>query len=99
MTLIKYLSSKNIVCAAGHTNALGIQYEQAINNVLQLAVHFLNNPTGSSSKSQSGGGAVETVLRNHDIFVEIIVDGFHVNKSYVLVLVANKRLVRNFSYD
>lgn len=88
--LIKYLSGKNIVCAAGHTGAIGFQYEKAINNGLKLAVHFLNGPTGSSSKSLDGGGAVESVLKAQNMFVEIIVDGYHVDKSYVMDTIKRK---------
>ena len=88
--LISYLSKKNIVCAAGHTGAIGFQYDKAIKNGLSLAVHFLNGPTGSSSKSLDGGGAVENVLRSNGMFVEIIVDGYHVDKSYVMDTIKRK---------
>ncbi len=88
--LIKYLSAKKIVCAAGHTGAIGIQYDKAIKNGLSLAVHFLNGPTGSSSKSLDGGGAVENVLRAQDMFVEIIMDGYHVDKAYVMDTIKRK---------
>ena len=88
--LIKYLYEKDIVCAAGHTGAIGLQYETAIKNGLRLAVHFLNGPTGSSSKSLDGGGAVENVLRSGNMFVEIIVDGYHVDKAYVMDTIKRK---------
>lgn len=81
--LIRYLASKGLICAAGHTGATGSQYEEAIKNGLSLAVHFLNGPTGSSSKPFEKGGAVETVLRSDIMSLEIIVDGYHVDKSYV----------------
>lgn len=90
LNLIDYLSAKNIVCAAGHTGAIGIQYDKAIKHGLKLAVHFLNGPTGSSSKSIDGGGAVENVLRADNMTVELIVDGYHVDKSYVLDTIARK---------
>ncbi len=88
--LIKYLSQKEIVCAAGHTGAIGFQYDKAIKSGLSLAVHFLNGPTGSSSKSLDGGGAVENVLRASGMSVEIIVDGYHVDKSYVMDTIKRK---------
>lgn len=90
LELIEYLTAQKIVCAAGHTGASGIQYEKAIKHGLRLAVHFLNGPTGSSSKSLDGGGAVETVLRMDEMYVEIIVDGYHVDKSYVLDTIKRK---------
>ena len=88
--LIKYLSQKKIVCAAGHTGAIGFQYDKAIKSGLRLAVHFLNGPTGSSSKSLDGGGAVENVLRAKNMYVEIIVDGYHVDKAYVMDTIKRK---------
>lgn len=88
--LIKYLSHKKIVCAAGHTGAIGFQYDKAIKSGLRLAVHFLNGPTGSSSKSLDGGGAVENVLRAKNMYVEIIVDGYHVDKAYVMDTIKRK---------
>ncbi len=88
--LIKYLSEKKVVCAAGHTGAIGFQYDKAIKSGLRLAVHFLNGPTGSSSKSLDGGGAVENVLRAKNMFVEIIVDGYHVDKAYVMDTIKRK---------
>ena len=88
--LIKYLSNEDIVCAAGHTGALGFQYDKAIKSGLSLAVHFLNGPTGSSSKSLDGGGAVENVLRASVMSVELIVDGYHVDKSYVMDTIKRK---------
>ena len=88
--LIKYLFERKIVCAAGHTGAIGFQYDKAIKNGLRLAVDFLNGPTGSSSKSLDGGGAVENVLKAKNMFVEIIVDGYHVDKAYVLDTIKRK---------
>jgi len=90
LQLIKQLSGKNIVCAAGHSGATGWQYELAIENGLRLAVHFLNGPTGSSSKSFDGGGAVEAILRSDKMYVELIVDGYHVDKAYVLDTIKRK---------
>jgi len=90
LKLIKYLSKNNIVCAAGHTGATGTQYQQAIKNGLTLAIHFLNGPTGSSSKPFGEGGAVENILRSKEMFVEIITDGYHVDKSYVLDTIKRK---------
>ncbi len=88
--LIDYLSSQGVVCAAGHTGATAVQYDRAITIGTKLAVHFLNGPTGSSFKSFDGGGALESVLRNPGMFVEIIADGYHVDKSYVMDTIRRK---------
>ncbi len=90
LSLIKYLSKKNIVCAAGHTGAIGFQYQEALKSGLTLAVHFLNGPTGSSCKTLGNGGAVETILRSKEMFAEIIVDGYHVDKAYVMDIIKRK---------
>lgn len=90
LDLIKYLVAKGVVCAAGHTGATGVQYSQAIKNGTRLATHFPNGPTGSSVKPFEGGGAAESVLRADDVFAEIIADGYHVDKSYVMDTVKRK---------
>jgi len=88
--LIEYLTDAGIISAAGHTGATGHQYEDAINKGLCLAVHFLNGPTGSSGKTFHGGGAVETALRSDKMYLELIVDGYHVDKAYVLDTIRRK---------
>lgn len=88
--LIRYLSARGIVCAAGHTGATGAQYIEAIESGTRLAIHFPNGPTGSSYKPFEGGGAVETVLRSEEVVVEIIADGFHLDRSYVMDTIARK---------
>jgi N-acetylglucosamine-6-phosphate deacetylase len=90
LRLIEFLYSKRIVCASGHTGASGLQYRDAVKRGLKLAVHFLNGPTGSSVKSLDGGGAVENVLLSNGMFAEIIVDGYHVDRSYVLDTIKRK---------
>ncbi|MDP3147713.1 MAG: amidohydrolase family protein [Ignavibacteria bacterium] len=92
LQLIKYLTSKNIVCAAGHTSATGDQYRLAVAKGLTLAIHVLNGPSSASFKSFDRGGALESFLQSNDVFVEIIVDGYHVDKSYVLDIIKRKGL-------
>ncbi len=88
--LIRHLTSLGICAAAGHTGATGEEYKKAIQAGLKLAVHVLNGPTGSSAKSFFSGGAVETILREKNMYAEIIVDGYHVDKSYVRDLIKRK---------
>ncbi len=90
LELIKYLTAKGIICAAGHTGATGYQYSLAINQGTCLATHFLNGPTGSSVKPFDGGGAAERVLRADQVFAEIIADGYHVDKAYVMDAIKRK---------
>ena len=90
LEFIKYLVDNKITAAAGHTGATARQYERAVAKGLTLAVHFLNGPTGSSTKPFEGGGAVEAILRSDDVFVELIADGYHVSPAYVLDTIKRK---------
>lgn len=90
LRLTEALASRGIVCAAGHTGATGNQYDLAVRSGVKLAVHFLNGPIRSSTKPFGGGGAVESVLRNRDVFAELITDGYHVDKSYAMDTIERK---------
>ncbi|MBD3385565.1 amidohydrolase family protein [candidate division KSB1 bacterium] len=90
LDFIEYLNDKGIVAAAGHTGATGLQYKAAVERGLRLATHFLNGPTGSSTKPFEEGGAVETILRSPDVIVEMITDGYHVSPEYVLDTITRK---------
>jgi len=90
LQLIEYLTSKNIVCAAGHTNSTGEQYRLAIKKGLKLAIHALNGPASSSFKPFNKGGALQAFLHSDNMYVEIITDGYHVDKAYILDLLKRK---------
>ncbi|MEM9822595.1 MAG: hypothetical protein AAF985_16050 [Bacteroidota bacterium] len=83
LELIRYLRARNIIVAGGHSAAFAHEFERAVDAGLSLAVHFLNGPSRSSSKSFHNGGAIETILRNDAVSVELIVDGYHVHPQYV----------------
>ncbi len=84
------LTQEGIVVAGGHSAAFGDEYSQAVKAGLNLAVHFLNGPSRSNSKSFRMGGAVEVMLRSDEMFLEIICDGYHVDPSYVRDVIARK---------
>ncbi|RJP69113.1 MAG: hypothetical protein C4539_08095 [Ignavibacteriales bacterium] len=90
LRLIEYLTSKKIICAAGHTNSNGEQYRMAIKKGLKLAIHALNGPASSSFKPFNKGGALQAFLHSDDVYVEIITDGYHVDKAYILDLIKRK---------
>ena len=90
LKIIEYLASKNIISAAGHTNATGEEYLEAINKGLQLAIHVLNGPSSSSYKPFDKGGALETYMTSDTMYVEIIPDGYHVDKAYILDIIKRK---------
>ncbi len=88
--LIRYLTKNNILCAAGHTSANGEEYNRAIGNGLKLAIHVLNGPSSTSFKPFDYGGALESLLRSDKMSVEIIPDGYHVDKSYLMDIIKRK---------
>ena len=94
ISFIRRLAASGVVPVAGHTAATGEQVRQAAEAGLRSAVHLLNGPTGSSSKPFRGGGAVEGFLREERLFVEMIVDGFHVDPAYVRDVLARKGIER-----
>ena len=90
LNLIEYLTSKKILCAAGHTSANGNEFFAAIEKGLQLAIHVLNGPSSSSFKPFDKGGALESILKSNKMHVEIIPDSYHVDKSYLLDIIKRK---------
>ena len=90
LKLIEHLRSTGVVAAIGHTGATGEECERAFERGVTLAVHLLNGPNYTSGKSIYHGGAIEAILRNDDISVEVILDGYHVDRSYVRDIIARK---------
>lgn len=88
--LIRNLTEKGISVGAGHTNATADQFRAAVDNGLKYAIHFLNGLTGRSFKSFDNGGAVEGILQDSRIYVELILDGVHVNPAYVRDVIERK---------
>lgn len=86
----KYLKDKNIISAVGHTNASADEVNKSIALGMSLGIHLLNGPSLSSYKPFKGGGAVEALLKSDETFIEIIVDGYHVDKSYFLDVLQRK---------
>lgn len=88
--VIKHLTKKGIAVGAGHTKATAEQFKAAIDSGLRYVIHFLNGPTGGSYKPFNKGGAVEGILRDDRIYVELIADGFHVNPAYLRDVIERK---------
>ena len=88
--LIEYLNKNDVLVAAGHTGANGNEYSTAIKKGLKLAIHVLNGPSSSSFKPFDNGGALETILKSPNIYAEIIPDGYHIDKSYVMDMIRRK---------
>jgi len=91
LTLTRMLCKEGIIVSGGHTGANADQFEQATSAGLCLGVHFLNGPSKSISQSFYNGGAEEAMLRLDEVFLELIVDGYHVHPAYVRDVVARKQ--------
>lgn len=92
--LISKMRTQNIVIAGGHTAAFGDEFLCAVKAGLTLAVHFLNGPSRRTSKGFRLGGAEEVMLREDNVYLELICDGYHVHPSYVRDVIARKGLER-----
>ncbi|MDO9464151.1 MAG: amidohydrolase family protein [bacterium] len=90
INLIKHLVNNNIVVGTGHTRATCFQIEEAIKAGLKYFVHFMNGPTNTSYKPFNGGGAAEAVLKNDEIYAELILDGYHVSPAYIRDAISRK---------
>jgi N-acetylglucosamine-6-phosphate deacetylase len=95
--LIEYLTQNNVVAAAGHTGASADEYQRAVEKGLRVAIHFLNGPTGSSTKPFGSGGAIQAVLRSQEVFAELITDGYHVDPIYIREVLRRKGLIRTLA--
>jgi N-acetylglucosamine-6-phosphate deacetylase len=93
-TLIRHLAREGIVCATGHSAATGAEYQAAVDGGSTLAIHVMNGPSSSSSKPFDGGGVLETLLQSEGVYAEIIADGFHVDRRYVLDVIERKGIDR-----
>lgn len=92
--IIESLHREGVVIAGGHTGAYADEFRPAVSAGLSLAVHFLNGPSRSFSKSFRGGGAVEVMLQSDAVHLEIICDGYHVHPAYVRDAIARKGIER-----
>lgn len=80
--LIKYASSKDLIVGCGHCKATASQLEEAYKAGLKYIVHLTNGDMGHSFKPFFGGGTYEGALVL-PLFVELIIDGYHVDLRYV----------------
>jgi N-acetylglucosamine-6-phosphate deacetylase len=80
--LIHYAVSKGAIVGCGHSLASAEQLAEGFRYGLKFIVHLTNGGMGRSFKPFDGGGAYEGAL-SLPLFVELIIDGYHVNLRYV----------------
>ena len=87
--LIEYASSMGFIVGCGHSKASAKQLEEAYKRGLKYIVHVTNGSMGQSFKPFDGGGTYEGALIL-PLFIEIIVDGYHVDMRYVSDIIERK---------
>ena len=80
--LLKYAVSQGVIVGCGHTLASAEQLAEGFRHGLKFIVHLTNGGMGRSFKPFNGGGTYEGAL-SLPLFVELIVDGYHVDLRYV----------------
>ena len=88
--LTKLIAGKGIIPAVGHSRATGDELFESVKNGAVLAVHFLNGKPSTSYKPFFNGGLTEAQLKADEMILELIPDGYHVDKSYVLDTIKRK---------
>jgi N-acetylglucosamine-6-phosphate deacetylase len=87
--LVRHLIRCGTVAASGHTGASCAETKACIDAGVTLAVHFSNGPSATSFKPP--GMAMEAMLGDPRVTLELIADGYHVNPHYLLSFLAAKR--------
>ncbi|KYH42255.1 MAG: hypothetical protein AYL33_003420 [Candidatus Bathyarchaeota archaeon B63] len=80
--LIRYASSRGVLVGSGHFKASARLLREAVKAGLRFIIHLTNGAMGRSFKPFEGGGAYEGAL-TLPVFVELIMDGYHVDFRYV----------------
>jgi len=80
--LIEYAASRGLIVGCGHCLATANQLAEAFKLGLKFIVHLTNGVMGNSFKPFYGGGAYEGAL-TLPLFIELILDGYHVDFRYV----------------
>jgi len=80
--LVRHLVGKKVVAASGHTGADFAEMKACIDAGVTLAVHFSNGPSATSFKPP--GMAMEAMLGDKRVTLELIADGHHINPRYLL---------------
>lgn len=88
--LVKHMVGQRVVAASGHTGANYAEMKACIDAGVTLAVHFSNGPSATSFKPP--GMAMEAMLADSRVTLELIADGYHINPKYLLSFLAAKKM-------
>ncbi len=95
--LIRYAASKGVVVGCGHCKASAGMLEEAVKAGLRFIVHLTNGAMGQSFKPFEGGGTYEGAL-TLPVFIELIVDGYHVDFKYISDII-ERRIQRQRAHE
>lgn len=88
---IRFLTERNIIPSAGHTNAGFEQTQQAIEAGVRLATHIFNAMRGIAHREPGAAGAL---LLNDEVYAEVVADGIHIHPSILSLIARVKPLER-----
>lgn len=88
--LTRYMARKGILVGAGHSACDADVAARCRKAGLRICVHFLNGALGTSFKPFGGGNMVEAVLADRDWYAELICDGWHIARPYVMDTIGRK---------
>lgn len=81
-SFVRGLVERGVIPASGHTAARFAQMQQALEAGVCLATHFSNGPMFTTFKPP--GGAMEAMIQDENVVLEVICDGYHINPHYVM---------------
>ncbi len=87
--LTKYLANNNVVASAGHTSASSEIIRQAVDNGLKQVTHLFNAMLPLHHRNP---GVIAEALINNSLFVEIIADGYHLQREIIDLVFRAKEL-------
>ena len=87
--LIAYAASKGAIVGCGHCLATANQLTKGLESGLKYIVHLTNGAMGQSFKPFDGGGTYEGAL-TLPLFVELIIDGYHLDLRYVSDIIGRR---------
>ena len=94
LSVITKATQHGVVVGVGHAKPHARHLREAVAAGARFAIHLGNGPTGTNLKAFNDGGMLEEALRNDDLVVTVIVDGYHVHPQLVRDWLRRKELNR-----
>jgi N-acetylglucosamine-6-phosphate deacetylase len=93
--VIARAAQHGVVVGCGHAKPHAERVREAVAAGLRYVIHLGNGPTGSQWKRFHDGGLLEEALRNDDLWVTLIADGWHVHRQLLRDWIARKGVHRS----